>query len=196
MQLETEKGTYSFDTSHYESQGLEDPEIHVREVSEPGEMREAASDTGSCLFWESDPALQDYLDTFSSSENVHFYDVGGTGYARAVEFETSEGDAMAVDAVRTAEDFLPEVYRAGINSIFRHADAMGKDIVLGGEEFFRDTWMKPLDLTYDQSEFTPAEDVFFDQKLTEEEIDVRHEQKPYTKGEQWDETEEYFVAWI
>jgi hypothetical protein len=159
-------------------------------------MRDAASDTGSCLLWESESDLQDYLTTFSSSDKVHFYDIDGVGYARSVELDTTEGDAMAVDAVRTSEDFLPEVYRAGINGIFRHADALGKDVVLGGKEFFRDTWMNALDLTYNQTDFTPAEDVFFDQVLTEDEIDVRHEQKPYTKGEQCDESEEYFVSWL
>lgn len=195
MDLEIQDERYSFPASSYESWDLEDPEMTVTEVSEPVEMREAAQDTGSCLLWDEEPT-QDYLDTFSSSDNVHFYDIEGVGYARSVELETSEGEALAVDAVRTTGDFMPDVYRAGVNGVFRHADAMGKDVVLGGDEFFRDTWLNPLDLTYDQPDVTPAEDVFFDQKLSEEEIDVRHEQKPYTKGEQWDESEEYFVSWL
>jgi len=66
MELHTEGDNYSFDTSQYENWDLEETGLTVREVTEPEEMREAASDTGSCLLWESESDLQDYLSTFTT----------------------------------------------------------------------------------------------------------------------------------
>lgn len=196
MKLEAEEGEYSFSSADYEESGLQDPQLTVTEVTGTDEMLDTARGTGSCLLREDESDLQEYLQKFSSMDRVHFYDIEGRGYARSIELSTSEGDALCVDAVRTRGSFLTGVYRAGVNGVFHHAQVMDKDIVLGGDEFFRDTWGEELDLTYDRKSFTPAEDVFFDQRLAEGKIDVENEQKQYIKGEQWDEAEAYFLTWI
>ncbi|MFB6241838.1 MAG: hypothetical protein ABEJ36_03490 [Candidatus Nanosalina sp.] len=187
---------YEFYPSRYEEAELGELDFSVETIEEKTEMKKAVSGTGSCLIDHDGCVMDKYLESFADSDIVNFYRIEGGGYARSIELETSEGDALAVDAVKTPEDFDSSVYRAGVNSIFRHAEAMNKDLVLGGPEFFRENWTRPIDLTYDEGILTPAHEVFFDRALTEEELQIHQQQKPYFKVEQWDENEEYFVRYL
>lgn len=192
MELVDDAREYDFSPGRYEALDLGELDFTVETVDETSRMREVVERTDSCLCGERSQ-LDQYLETFTSADNVHFYDIEGKGYARSVELPTSWGDAMAVDAVKTRDGFDSEIFRAGVNSIFRHADAMNKDLVLGGKEFFMNGPKGPMNLSYDSGGFDPATATFFDETVSEREINVFHREKGYTKGEQWDEHEEYFV---
>lgn len=197
MRLVDGEEEYSFSSTHYENEDLGPLDYEVELIDDSDEIFEAFQDTGSCIAREGLADQQDYANTFADSDNVHFYDIGGgLGYARAIELPTTEGDALAVDAVKAGEDFDSEVYRAGVNSVMKHADVMDKDLVLGGKEFFKHRWHKTLDLTRNESAVNPAEDVFFDRTVPEREMKLDYSEKEYTKGEQWDDMEEYFVRWL
>lgn len=196
MKLINGSEEYSFSSSSYEDEDLGSLDYEVEVIEDADEIFDAFQGTGSCIEREELADQKAYADTFADSDNVHFYSVGDVGYARAVELPTTEGDALAVDAVKAGEDFDPEVYRAGVNSVMKHADVMDKDLVLGGKEFFKHRWHKTLDLTRDKSAVNPAEDVFFDRTVPEREMKVDYSEKEYTKGEQWDDMEEYFVRWL
>jgi hypothetical protein len=195
MRFLDDSGQYDFSPGRYERQELGDLDFTVETVDDTTRMREIVEGTGSCLN-DTGSQLDRYLDTFSSSETVHFYDLEGQGYARSVELPTSRGEALAVDAVKTEGSLDTEVFRAGVNCIFRHADAMNKDLVLGGKEFFMNGPKGPMNLTYDSGGFNPATTAFFDETVSERDLKVHHKEKDYTKGEQWDEHEEYFVRWL
>lgn len=193
MELVDGSNSYSFSTDRYEYTDLGSADYEVRTVDGVGEIQEAIQGSGSCIEHETSMDVIDYAEKFANADNVHFYRVGDQGYARSVELPTSEGDALAVDAVKAGKEFDSEAYRAGVNAVMRHAEALNKDIVLGGKEFFKHRWHKPLDLTLEETATTPAEEVYFDRTVPETEILVGHEEKPFTKGEQWDDCDEFFL---
>lgn len=170
-------------------------EATVETISDSEEILETFQKSGSCIEHEPEGLQEEYAEVFSESDHVHFYRLGD-GYARGVELPTNHGESLAVDAVKTGEEFDPEKYRAGVNAVMRHAESLGKDLVIGGAEFFRQNWYQPLDLTWSERSVNPAEEIFFDQTLSEDELEVRHRERPYDKGEQWDEAEEFFVHWL
>ena len=184
---------YSFSPGRYEDPDLGSIDYDVEIVDTHGEVFEALMDSGSCIERESEALQQGYAETFAQNDDVHIYSIGDQGYARALEFPTSEGDALAVDAVKTGPNFDTERYRAGVNSIFRHAESMEKDLVLGGNMFFRHRWEQDLDLTREETETNPADQVFFDQKISQEDLDISYDQRPHEKGESWDRMDSFFV---
>jgi hypothetical protein len=193
MELVDNGSSYRFSTDRYEYADLGRPDYTVETIDSFDEIMDAMEDSGSCLEKEPSSVMAEYAEKFSKAGNVHFYRVGDQGYARSVELPTSEGDALAVDAVKAGNNFDTEAYRAGVNTVMRHAEALNKDIVLGGKEFFKHRWHKPLDLTLEETATTPAEEVYFDRTVPERDIEVGHREKPFTKGEQWDDYEEFFV---
>lgn len=193
MRLITDSEVYDFSVQQYENSQLGSVDQTVEIIDSGERILEALQGSGSCIEHESESLQQDYVEAFAENGNVHFYGLEGDGYARSVELPTSHGDALAVDAVKTGEEFDSETFRAGVNAVIKHADEMNHDIVLGGHEFFRYSWTEALDLTWDESSVNPAEEVFFDQAVSERELKVGYDEKPYSKGEQWDETEEFFL---
>lgn len=196
MKLLEGEDEYSFSSSRYEEVELGPLDYEVEVLDDSQDIFEAFQGTGSCIEVEDPDTQKAYADTFAESDNVHFYRVGDKGYARAVELPTTQGEAMAVDAVKTGNDFDTEVYRAAVNSVFRHAELLDKDLLLGGKEFFRHRWHQTLDLTHNESKLTPAEEVFFDEAVADSEISVGYKEKGFRKGEQWRDMEEYFVSWL
>lgn len=193
MKFSDGEAEYSFSPDRYENTDLGSIDYDVEIVDTHDEIFEALIGSGSCIERESDALQQGYAETFAENEDVHIYRVGDQGYARAVEFSTSEGDALAVDAVKAGMDFDTQRYRAGVNSIFRHAEALDKDLVLGGNMFFKHRWRKDLDLTRGKPETTPADEVFFGEEVSEQDLDVFYSQRPHDKGESWDRMDSFFV---
>jgi hypothetical protein len=113
-----------------------------------------------------------------------------------VETLTSRGEALAVDAVKTVDSLDPEAFRAGVNSIFRHAEDMKKDLVMGGNCFFMNGPGGFIDLAYeDDYQVAPASVNFFEEVVEEDELRLG-EVKDFDRGETWDEQDQYFVRWL
>lgn len=184
---------HSFSPDRYGNKKLKEINYDIELVDSHDKIFEALIGSGSCIEHVDEALQQRYVETFASSDNVHFYRIEDQGYARAVEFSTTEGNALAVDAVKAGMNFDTEAYRAGINSIFRHAETMGKDLVLGGNEFFKYRWNQDLDLTREREEVTPADEVFFEDEISQEELNANLSERPYEKGEKWYSLETFFV---
>jgi hypothetical protein len=185
---------YDVPVARYELHDLSDLDHTVETVSSIERMENIVEETGSCLRDADDP--RHYLEKFRDAGDIHFYDLDGEGYARAVETRTSEGDALAVDAVKTVNSLDQEAFRAGVNSIFRHAEDMKKDLVMGGNCFFMNGPGGFIDLAYDDEyRVAPASVTFFGEVVEDDELQVG-EVKDFDRGETWDEQDQYFVRWL
>jgi hypothetical protein len=185
---------YDVPVDRYEAHDLSGLDHSVETVSSVERMENIVEETGSCLRDADDP--RHYLEKFRDAGDIHFYDLDGEGYARAVETRTSEGDALAVDAVKTVNSLDPEAFRAGVNGIMRHAEILEKDMVLGGNNFFMNGPGGFIDLAYeDDYQVAPASVNFFEEVVEEDELQLR-EVKDFDRGETWDEQDQYFVRWL
>jgi hypothetical protein len=185
MKLETENSSYTFHPDRYEDRDLGEIDATVRVIPEAETMMDAVRGTGSCLMLE-EPF--DYLREYEKSEHVHFYGLDPDGYARSVELPTSEGEVLAVDVIKM-EDFDPETFRSAVNAIFRHADSMKLNGVLGGKGSFKYAPNVPLDLTYEDNHTTRASEVYFGGL---EDIEVATDEKVKDKGENWGMHDKFF----
>jgi hypothetical protein len=194
MEFIDEDTCYDVPVERYEAHDLSELDHSVQTVSSVERMYELVQATGSCLLDAED--TRQYLETFRDVEEVHFYDIDGEGYARAIETDTSHEDALAVDAVKTADSFDAEAFRAGVNSILRHAEAMRKELVIGGNCFFMNGPGGFIDLAFeDDYMVAPASVNFFGEVVDNDELHVG-EVSDFDRGETWGEQDQYFARWL
>jgi hypothetical protein len=137
MRLHLGEDDYSFSTSQYEDSRLDPLDNEVELLDNPTDIMSSFEGTDSCITNDGLSGKRDYAEKFAQQPNVHFYNLHDQGYARAVELPTSEGEVLAIDAVKLEDYFDSETYGAGVNAMMKHAELMGKDMVLGGPEFFK-----------------------------------------------------------
>jgi hypothetical protein len=193
MKLVTDVGEYTFENSNYEPNELVSTEFKVRLTDDVQRIEESIMSTDSCIKYDNENRDQ-FFEDFSNSEYTYFFEIGGGGYARAVEMDSELGDILALDAIKTpGEDFDLDRFRAGVLAVIKYGEENKFSHMIGGYNFFTDEELNPIDLNYNGSDERLANEIYFQDEIDENELKLNHEVKPNSKGELWALYESYLI---